>query len=65
MSDNVEKKTINPAVGIEIKTEPGLSSPTRLPSFKRARDLTLGGSKPIAKKIFPPNLNVVRNKNKA
>lgn len=36
----------------------------RLSSFKSPRDLTLGGSKP-AKKVFTPNLNVVRNKNKA
>ncbi|CAH2095596.1 unnamed protein product [Euphydryas editha] len=36
----------------------------RLASFKAPRDLTLGGLKPN-KKIFTPNLNVTRNKNKS
>lgn len=35
----------------------------RLPSFKAPRDLTLGAAKPN-KKVFTPNLNVTRNKNK-
>ncbi|XP_052752373.1 uncharacterized protein LOC113522270 isoform X2 [Galleria mellonella] len=35
----------------------------RLPSFKAPRDLTLGANKPN-KKVFTPNLNVTRNKNK-
>lgn len=35
----------------------------RLASFKAPRDLSLGGLKPN-KKIFTPNLNVTRNKNK-
>ncbi|XP_073959850.1 uncharacterized protein isoform X2 [Choristoneura fumiferana] len=35
----------------------------RLASFKPPRDLTLGGVKPN-KKVFTPNLNVARNKNK-
>lgn len=52
-----------------IKTEPGLGpapATTRLPSFRMPRDLTLGGNikheKP--KKIYIPNLNAQRNKNK-
>ncbi|XP_022815515.1 DNA-directed RNA polymerase III subunit RPC4 isoform X2 [Spodoptera litura] len=35
----------------------------RLASFKPPRDLTLGGIK-TNKKVFTPNLNVIRNKNK-
>lgn len=35
----------------------------RLASFKAPRDLTLGGIK-TSKKVFTPNLNVTRNKNK-
>lgn len=35
----------------------------RLQSLKLPRDLTLGGTKP--KKVFVPNLNVARNKDKA
>ncbi|XP_050355050.1 DNA-directed RNA polymerase III subunit RPC4 isoform X2 [Nymphalis io] len=35
----------------------------RLASFKAPRDLSLGGLKPN-KKVFTPNLNVTRNKNK-
>lgn len=35
----------------------------RLASFKAPRDLTLGGVK-TSKKVFTPNLNVARNKNK-
>lgn len=35
----------------------------RLASMKPPRDLSLGGIKPN-KKIFTPNLNVTRNKNK-
>lgn len=34
----------------------------RLQTFRPPRDLSLGGTKP--KKIFTPNLNVARNKNK-
>lgn len=55
-----------------IKIEPGTSTPGRLPSFRGARDLTLGawGSgktnandvKP--RKIYKPNTNAQRNKNK-
>ncbi|XP_060806055.1 DNA-directed RNA polymerase III subunit RPC4 [Amyelois transitella] len=42
----------------------GTSDPMqRLASLKPARDLTLGGNKPN-KKVFVPNLNVTRNKNK-
>lgn len=36
---------------------------TRLPSLRLPRDLTLGGTKQ-SKKVFTPNLNAVRNKNK-
>lgn len=35
----------------------------RLTSLSIKRDLSLGGNKP--KKIYKPNLNVIRNKNKA
>lgn len=35
----------------------------RLASLKAPRDLSLGGAKPN-KKVFIPNLNVTRNKNK-
>lgn len=35
----------------------------RLASMKPPRDLSLGGIKPN-KKVFTPNLNVTRNKNK-
>ncbi|KAL4705202.1 hypothetical protein ACJJTC_000200 [Scirpophaga incertulas] len=41
----------------------GLEPMQRLSSFKTPRDLSLGGIKPN-KKIFTPNLNVVRNKKK-
>lgn len=34
----------------------------RLQSIKHPRDLTLGGSKP--KKVFLPNINATRNKEK-
>ncbi|PSN38089.1 hypothetical protein C0J52_00830 [Blattella germanica] len=65
-----------PALVAGIKIEPGTlgAAPGRLPSFGGRRDLTLGASgvssklnqnsesKP--KKIYTPNLNVQRNKNK-
>lgn len=35
---------------------------TRLPTFRPHRDLSLGGTKP--KKVYTPNLNVTRLKNK-
>lgn len=39
------------------------SAGSRLQSLRRPRDLSLGGSK-LPKKIYKPNLNVVRNKEK-
>ncbi|CAG5056861.1 unnamed protein product [Parnassius apollo] len=49
----------------EDKSSNGVGSDPlkRLASFKAPRDLSLGGVKPN-KKIFVPNLNVARNKNK-
>ena len=51
-----------------IKTEPGLSvtNSTRLPSFRVPRDLTLGGNVKLEKpkKVYTPNLNAQRIKNR-
>ncbi|XP_006566065.1 DNA-directed RNA polymerase III subunit RPC4 [Apis mellifera] len=62
----VEPGTSMPVPIKNIKTEPGLSSTTRLTSFRLPRDLTLGGNikteKP--KKVYTPNLNVQRTKKK-
>lgn len=62
----VEPGTSMPIPIKNIKTEPGLSSTTRLTSFRLPRDLTLGGNikteKP--KKVYTPNLNVQRTKKK-
>ncbi|KAK0182620.1 hypothetical protein PV327_000738 [Microctonus hyperodae] len=62
---------INATQALKIKTEPGLSSsplhPSRLTSFRPARDLTLSGNLKLEKankKVFVPNLNVQRNKKK-
>lgn len=42
----------------------GTNSPSRLLSLRLPRDLNLGGSKTQEKKIYKPNVHVVRNKNK-
>lgn len=58
---------IIPPIAATIKTESGLpTSTTRLTSFKLPRDLTLGGNVKLEKpkKVYTPNLNVQRNKNK-
>lgn len=64
-----------PALIAGIKIEPGTlgAAPGRLPSFGGRRDLTLGSCGPSRinhnteskpKRIYAPNLNVQRNKNK-
>jgi hypothetical protein len=64
-----------PALMTGIKIEPGTlgAAPGRLPSFGGRRDLTLGSCGPSKmnnttdskpKRIYTPNLNVQRNKNK-
>lgn len=62
----VEPGTSMPIPLKSIKTEPGLSTTTRLTSFRLPRDLTLGGNikteKP--KKVYTPNLNAQRSKKK-
>lgn len=62
----VEPGTSLPVPIQNIKTEPGLSTTTRLTSFRLPRDLTLGGNikteKP--KKVYIPNLNAQRTKKK-
>ncbi|CAK9802423.1 DNA-directed RNA polymerase III subunit RPC4 [Anthophora quadrimaculata] len=62
----VEPGTSVPIPVKSIKTEPGLSTTTRLTSFRLPRDLTLGGNvkteKP--KKVYTPNLNAQRSKKK-
>ncbi|XP_017767412.1 PREDICTED: DNA-directed RNA polymerase III subunit RPC4 [Eufriesea mexicana] len=62
----VEPGTSMPVPVKNIKTEPGLSTTTRLTSFRLPRDLTLGGNikteKP--KKVYIPNLNAQRTKKK-
>ncbi|KAK0087657.1 hypothetical protein PV325_000464 [Microctonus aethiopoides] len=62
---------INATQVLKIKTEPGLAPsplhPSRLTSFRPARDLTLTGNLKLEKankKVFVPNLNVQRNKKK-
>lgn len=40
------------------------STPSRLQSLRLPRDLSLGGTKIQQKKVYKPNVNVVRNKNK-
>ncbi|XP_077293753.1 RNA polymerase III subunit C53 isoform X2 [Arctopsyche grandis] len=53
--------------GVVIKTEPGVVNTGRLSSFKQPRDLMLNNltsNKQQPKKVFTPNLNAVRNKNK-
>lgn len=53
--------------GMVIKTEPGVINTGRLSSFKQPRDLMLNNitsNKQQPKKVFTPNLNAVRNKNK-
>lgn len=49
-----------------IKNEPGLAGSTRLPSFRVPRDLTLGGNIKLErpKKVYTPNLNAQRIKNR-
>ncbi|XP_011501169.1 PREDICTED: DNA-directed RNA polymerase III subunit RPC4 [Ceratosolen solmsi marchali] len=52
-----------------VKTEfsfPSTLTPTRLPSFRVPRDLTLGGNVKFerSKKVYVPNLNAQRNKNR-
>lgn len=42
----------------------GTNSPSRLQSLRLPRDLNLGGTKTQLKKIYKPNLNVIRNKSK-
>jgi hypothetical protein len=65
-----------PALIAGIKIEPGTlgAAPGRLPSFGGRRDLTLGSCGPSKinhsteskpRRIYTPNLNVQRNKNKA
>ncbi|XP_047537344.1 DNA-directed RNA polymerase III subunit RPC4 isoform X2 [Vanessa atalanta] len=54
MSNSGEKSNANVAAADPLQ---------RLASFKAPRDLSLGGLKPN-KKVFTPNLNVTRNKNK-
>ncbi|XP_072933143.1 DNA-directed RNA polymerase III subunit RPC4 isoform X2 [Epargyreus clarus] len=54
MSDKSDKAATNGVAGEPLQ---------RLASIKPPRDLSLGGVKPN-KKIFTPNLNVTRNKNK-
>ncbi|XP_058801923.1 DNA-directed RNA polymerase III subunit RPC4-like isoform X2 [Phymastichus coffea] len=76
---NIESATpaINPVISnliTNIKTESGLStssSTLRLPSFRPPRDYTLGGTNVFTtiksekpRKVFTPNLNVQRNKNR-
>ncbi|XP_049766612.1 DNA-directed RNA polymerase III subunit RPC4 [Schistocerca serialis cubense] len=72
MAGNKDYKQISSLIG-SIKIEPGTSaSPGRLPSFRGARDLTLGaltaGKTNIGdskqRKVYRPNVNVQRNKNK-
>ncbi|KAL3290021.1 hypothetical protein HHI36_023393 [Cryptolaemus montrouzieri] len=46
-----------------MKKKPEEATNTRLQSLRLPRDLSLGGTKP--KKVFAPNVNVVRNKDKA
>lgn len=45
-----------------VKEQPAKTASPRLQSFRLPRDLSLGGTKP--KKVYAPNLNVVRQKNK-
>ncbi|CAH0760493.1 unnamed protein product [Diatraea saccharalis] len=53
----------NPADNITKSNGLGSDPMQRLASFRTPRDLSLGGVKPN-KKVFIPNLNVTRNKNK-
>jgi hypothetical protein len=64
-----------PALMAGIKIEPGTlgAAPGRLPSFGGRRDLTLGSCGPSKinhsieskpKRVYTPNLNVQRNRNK-
>ena len=75
MADRRDARKL-PALVAGIKLEPGTfdAPPGRLPSFGGRRDLTLGSSgigklgqgletKP--KRVYTPNLNVQRNKNKS
>lgn len=66
-SDNKGTAISNIPGNVVIKTEPGLITPGRLSSFKAPRDLMLNNlnvNKQQPKKVFTPNLNVARNKNK-
>ncbi|KAL7296662.1 hypothetical protein TKK_0010079 [Trichogramma kaykai] len=61
-SSSINSNSLN-----NIKIEPSLfRSSTRLPSLRGPRDLTLGGNVKLEKqkKVFTPNLNVTRNKNR-
>ncbi|XP_003492730.1 DNA-directed RNA polymerase III subunit RPC4 [Bombus impatiens] len=62
----VEPGTSLPVPIQNIKTEPGLSTTTRLTSFRLPRDLTLGGNIKTekSKKVYIPNLNAQRTKKK-
>jgi hypothetical protein len=74
MESKKDTRTL-PALIAGIKIEPGTlgAAPGRLPSFGGRRDLTLGSCGPSKinnsteskpKRIYTPNLNVQRNKNK-
>lgn len=49
---------------LSIKSFIKKSTPSRLQSLRLPRDLSLGGTKIQQKKVYKPNVNVVRNKNK-
>ncbi|KAJ9578867.1 hypothetical protein L9F63_004926 [Diploptera punctata] len=72
MADKRDAKKL-PALITGIKLEPGTfdAPPGRLPSFGGRRDLTLGSSGKVgqgletkSKRVYTPNFNVQRNKNK-
>lgn len=49
---------------LNIKSFIKNSTPSRLQSLRLPRDLSLGGTKIQQKKVYKPNVNVIRNKNK-
>lgn len=58
--------TTDTSIKRESVASPMTNGTTKLSSLTPARDLTLGGrggGASAAKKVFLPNLNVVRNKN--
>lgn len=59
---SMEKKSVFSLQNFVKEEQPLTNETPRLKTFRMPRDLSLGGTKP--KKLYTPNLNVIRQKNK-